>query len=568
MRRFLLLALAALAATALLIPSSSSGVKQVTVQDYVVLYKSAADRAAARAAIARIGGTVVKENTAVGLATVHSANANFVVDAGAQAALYGAARNRPIGQVAPTDRAKFSEERLDAERKAARGTARAATSLGSQGTSGGTGFEPFAPLQWDMSMIHATKYESQQIEPGRKGVRVGIIDTGIDASHPDIAPNFDSRLSRNFTTDIPLIDGPCSDEPDHSCADPANVDEDGHGTHVAGTVAAAVNGLGISGIAPNVTLVNLRAGQDSGYFFLQPSVDALTFAGQHGIDVVNMSYYIDPWLYNCRHNPADSPEAQEEQRTIIAATERALRYAHSHGVTLVSALGNENTDIGHPKTDDTSPDFPPDTAYHRDVDNGCLSMPTEGPHVIGVSAVGPSTAKSDYSNWGTERTQLAAPGGWYRDYFGTPRFMSPENLILSTYAENVGREVGDIDQNGNPTNPFVLENCANGTCGYYTYFQGTSMASPHVVGVAALIVSEYGKHDHRHGGLELDPDKVERILEHSASEHACPDPRLFSYVLEGRTPDYDAYCDGSPRFNGFYGHGIVNAYDAVLGGEH
>src|ERR671922_59941 len=77
------------------------------------------------------------------------------------------------------------------------------------------------------------------------------------------------------------------------------------------------DGGGMAGVAPNVKLVNIRAGQDSGYFFLQPSVDALTYAADIGVDVVNMSYYIDPWLFNCRNNPADSPEAQAEQRTII-----------------------------------------------------------------------------------------------------------------------------------------------------------------------------------------------------------------------------------------------------------
>ena len=61
--------------------------------------------------------------------------------------------------------------------------------------------------------------------------------------------------------------------------------------------------------------MNIRAGQDSGYFFLQPSVDALTYAADIGVDVVNMSYYIDPWLYNCADNPADSPEEQLEQQT-------------------------------------------------------------------------------------------------------------------------------------------------------------------------------------------------------------------------------------------------------------
>ena len=90
-------------------------------------------------------------------------------------------------------------------------------------------------------------------------------------SHPDIAPNFDRRLSRNFTSDDPLVDGACADDPDGSCEDPADVDEDGHGTHVAGTVGAALNDFGIAGVAPKVKLVNLRAGQDSGYFFLGAS---------------------------------------------------------------------------------------------------------------------------------------------------------------------------------------------------------------------------------------------------------------------------------------------------------
>jgi len=152
---------------------------------------------------------------------------------------------------------------------------------------------------------------------------IAILDTGVDGSHPDIRGNFNRSLSRNFTVDDPIIDGPCADDPDGSCHDPNNVDEDGHGTHVAGTIASPINGRGIGGVAPDAEIVNLRAGQDSGFFFLQPSVDALTYAANHGIDVVNMSYYIDPWLYNCANNPADTPAQQQEQRTIIAATERA-----------------------------------------------------------------------------------------------------------------------------------------------------------------------------------------------------------------------------------------------------
>ena len=68
-----------------------------------------------------------------------------------------------------------------------------------------------------------------------------------------------------------------------------------------------------------------------------------------------MSYYIDPWLYNCADNPADSPGQQLEQRTIIEATNRALEYAHKHGVTLIGAEGNDTRTLGHPTFDGIEP---------------------------------------------------------------------------------------------------------------------------------------------------------------------------------------------------------------------
>jgi subtilisin family serine protease len=583
-RRTILLALVSAVAATLLIPAATSGPTNSETQEYVVLYERGATLEAARAAVKRLGGTILKENRAIGLATVASAQDDFVMKAVAQPALFGAASNRPVGSVGPQERQKFSEERLDAERKA---SARRGLRTASGGEVAGSGeFETFAPLQWDMQMIGATRHESHAVEAGKRSVRVGILDTGIDASHPDIAPNFDHALSRNFTTDIPFVEGPCeddpsktceipiddvptacADEPDGSCSDPADVDENGHGTHVAGTVGAAVNGLGIAGVAPGITLVNLRAGQDSGYFFLQPTVDALTFAGNHGIDVVNMSYFIDPWLFNCRSNPADSPEAQAQQQTIIAATSRALRYAHARGVTLIGAAGNENTNYEEKDAivDVISPDFPPGTEYPREITSGCKDLPTEGPDVISVTALGPSTVKADYSNYGRNHAAVSAPGGYFRDYLGTPWHQTPGNLILSAYAENVARELGEIDENGEPTNEFVLKDCEGETCAYYTYFQGTSMASPHAVGVAALIVSKYGSKDPRHGGLMLDPDRTERILYRTARDHACPNPRTLSYEDVGRGPEYTAFCSGTKERNGFYGNGIVNAYAAVLG---
>ena len=100
-------------------------------------------------------------------------------------------------------------------------------------------------------MIGATPEGSYRKQQGSRAVRVGIIDTGIDGSHPDIAPNFNRALSRNFTFDIPtapngeVVDGPCAEEADQSCADGRDVDDNGHGTHVAGTIGGALNGIGI-----------------------------------------------------------------------------------------------------------------------------------------------------------------------------------------------------------------------------------------------------------------------------------------------------------------------------------
>jgi subtilisin family serine protease len=412
-----------------------------------------------------------------------------------------------------------------------------------------------------MRLMGATPTGSYRVQPGDKAVRVGVIDTGIDGSHPDIAPNFDAKDSHNFVTDNPAIDGPCEVP---SCVDPVDEDDDGHGTHVASTIGSPINGIGIAGVAPNVTLLNLRAGQDSGFFFLQPTLEAITYAADIGVDVINMSYFTDPWLFNCVNNPADSPAEQTEQRIIRETTQRALDYARAHGVLPVAALGNEATDLGNPVEDSTSPDFPLDAAKTRQVDNSCITVPTESKGVVGVSSVGPSTRLAYYSNYGTEQTDVSAPGG---DAFDSPdETLDPRSLVLAAYPKRLAELNGDIDENGDPTNDFVVSDCSSGTCAYYQYLQGTSMASPHAVGVAALIVSQYGKPDKVHGGLTLDPRTTERILAQTAVDHACPQPRDFVWTRirgDGSVATSTATCEGPTRDNGFYGEGIVNAYAAV-----
>jgi lantibiotic leader peptide-processing serine protease len=563
-RKVLLVALAVLVAAGLALPASAgpsgpagtaaaaqpSGQLQSANGEYVVAYADGASAAAARAAIKAAGGTVLKENARVGVATVKSGNPAFIAAAGRQSALTGAARNRPVGKLpSGAGTPRDDVERLtSAERAAAKSSASRTADAPDQ--------EPLADKQWDMRMIDATPSGSYRVNQGRRGVMVGIIDTGVDGTHPDIKPNFNAALSRNFTTDIPLVDGPCEVP---SCVDPPNVDENGHGTHVAGLAAAALNGLGTAGVAPKVTLVNIRAGQDSGFFFLQATVDAIVYAGLVGIDVINMSYFTDPWLYNCLDNPADSPEEQLEQRTIRVATQRAINFARGHGVTPVAALGNQHTDLGNPTIDEISPDFPPGSERTREVDNSCITVPTETRGVISISSLGPSGYKADYSNYGIEQTDFSAPGGWFRDFFGLPQNRQPENMNLSPMPQALAEEALE-----DPANvPFIVRDCKGSTCAFYQYIQGTSMASPHAAGVAALIVSAHGRRDGQHGGLTLDPRTVERILTRTAKQTPCPSPPNFAYP-DDRDPSFDGVCEGTLARNGIYGRGIVNALTAVL----
>jgi subtilisin family serine protease len=551
-------------ATALVVPAttgSAAAAPAAGATRYVVLGADGASRAATLAAISRAGGRVVAENSAIASYTV-VAGAGFETAAAGQAALAGAARDQVIGR-APGQPTRFDP---NAEPAAARAAKAKLANRTKAAVPKATTAEPLSGLQWDMKMVKAD--QANKTNKGSRKVKIGIIDSGIDATNPDLAPNVDLNLSRNFVTDIPLIDGPCEFA---GCVDPVGHDDSGHGTHVAGTVAAAANGVGIAGVAPNVTLVEVRGGQDSGFVFLNPVLSALTYSADVGLDVVNMSFFVDPWLFNCRNNPADTPAEQQEQRTIIQAMTRAMNYAHRKNVSMVVALGNDHQDLGNPLPDSTSPDFPAGANKTRTIDNAtCLSLPVEGPNVIGVSALGPSTRKADYSDYGTEQITVAAPGGWFRDGLGTPTFQTDFNEILSTYPKNVLQAIGAVDAAGNVVAAFedsVFKSCtAAGACGYYAYLQGTSMAAPHATGVAALIVSRFGTADPAHAGqLTLAPNRLERILTASAAQQPCPAGGKETYVPEGRSVEFDAPCTGTLAFNSIYGHGIVDALAVVSG---
>ncbi|MBO4269682.1 S8 family serine peptidase [Microbispora triticiradicis] len=508
--------------------------------DYLVFYVDGGRAAAQRAAEAA-GGTVRGHDDRLGYLVVRTSAPERI---GADPAVVGVARDRPIGRTA------------DAPVSAGPGrTFPGAPRPGTAARTGGA--EPLADRQWNMRMIGATPTGSYAKARGGRKVLVGVMDTGVDGRHPDIAPNFDRALSRNFVTDQPTdpngkkLDGPCEHK---GCKDPADVDDDGHGTHVASTIGSPINGIGVAGVAPDVSLVNLRAGTDSGFFFLKPTLDALEYAADIGVDVVNMSFYVDPWTFNCPDNPGDTPAERSEQRAILEGMRRAVNYARSHGVTLITAIGNAGGDLGKPKTDTSSPDFPKGSEKNRSVDNSCRNVPAELDGVISVSAVGPSGRKAPYSDYGTEQTDIAAPGGDVFD--GGTALRGPSREILAAAPEHVLRAQGRIDAKGVPKDGSVIRECRAGKCAYYQYMEGTSMAAPHVTGVAAIIIGRFGKPGR--GGLQMDPAEVERLLYATATPKDCPSPRTYRYGT-GETQ----VCEGPASPNGFFGHGLVDAARAA-----
>jgi subtilisin family serine protease len=276
--------------------------------------------------------------------------------------------------------------------------------------------------------------------------------------------------------------------------------------------------------------------------------------------VLNMSFYVDPWAGNCAANPADTAAQQDEQKLILEGMKRAMAYADSKGVTQVVALGNANQDPDAPHVDSSSPDYPQNGAHPRLVDGTCPSMPAGDVHAIRVGAYGPSGNKAGYSNFGSSLS-VAAPGGWSGDYAGTSQSGSAENEILSTMPRALAVASGAVDSNGVLTaagqEAGIQVACARGACGYYQYLQGTSMATPHAAGVAALIVSTYGSG--KGAAFGLAPAAVRAVLEGTARGMDCPDPLVALAT-------YQATCVGNTSFNTFYGHGSIDALAAVTAG--
>ena len=462
-------------------------------QTYLVLYKG---NAVAADAIAKAGGTLVASYDAIGVAVARSSSATFAANVRNDSRVAGAAAT-----------AGFAT-RLE-------GDVNAADAGPLPGSAPATDSDSLSGLQWDMIQIHTP--EAHAITGGSPAVVVGDIDTGLDYTHPDLAANVDDAKSVNCVSGAPV--------PGMVAAN----DDNGHGTHTAGTIAAAANGIGIVGVAPNVKIAGIKAGNAAGFFFPEAVVCAFMWAGNNGIAVTNNSYFADPWLFNCKNDP--------EQRAIWNAERRAIRYAMSKGTVVVAAEGNQADDLAHPTQDATSPDDT--TPVTREITNACAVVPVEVPGVIGVTADGNLQLKSFYSSYGMGTVQVIAPGG---DSILQLTAAAPNGRVLSTWPASL------LTVTCLPARRLIDASGAT-----YCYQQGTSMASPHVAGVAALVVSQGTK----------SPGAVTAKITNTADPLACPsDLSIYAFfpAVDNGAPQV---CTGGTGYNSFNGHGQVNALSAV-----
>jgi lantibiotic leader peptide-processing serine protease len=463
-------------------------------ETYVVLYKDGASSTNAASLIAGAGGQLVYNYQQIGVVIARSDQSDFAAKVMSASGVEGASATTRFATRLSDDQAG-SDNSADAIVPA----------------TPAPGDDDLSPLQWDMIQIHAP--EARAINGGSPSVIVGDIDTGLDYTHPDLASNVDFANSA----------GCLSGAPDTSPA--AWNDDNGHGTHTAGTIAAAKNGIGIVGVAPNVKIAGIKAGDAAGFFFPQAVICAFMWAGARHLNVTNNSYFADPWLFNCKNDPS--------QRAIWKAEQRAIRYAMGQGVSVVSAEGNQADDLAHPTLDATSPDDT--TPVTRSVTNACVVIPVEIPGVIGVTADGNLQIKSFYSSFGIGSVQVVAPGG---DSVLQHTAAAPNGRVLSTWPSALAGA--------------CLRKVFDGAA-LYCYAQGTSMASPHAAGVMALIEST---------GI-TQPGAATARLTGTADSIPCPTDTSAYAFFPGVDDGAPQQCQGGPAYNSWYGHGQINALSVV-----
>jgi subtilisin family serine protease len=370
--------------------------------------------------VAAAGGTVEKTFKGMGIAAVQGLSADAAAQLGASADVA-----RWNEDVLLTLDKPANESTIEAEQAASEGAPASAT---------GPAAATFYPRQWHLRQIGADKAWAAK-KFGARSVKVGILDTGLDYTHPDLAGLVDLSLSKSFVPeDNPVIQANFPGA--HEVADLHY-----HGTHVGATVSS--NGIAAAGVTSNVTLVGIKVLSRTGSGNSFNTLSAIEYAADQGLDVINMSLGIA------------APLSLEQYGWFNEMIDRAMEYAFRKGVAVVVSAGNENMNL-----DQLGNNF---KAYCTATTLTCVSA--TGPTArTGVN--GPWTnadAKASYSNFGVEHVSVAAPGG---------NGVSSVTAACSKFSLNV------------PV-------CQTGT--YVLGLNGTSMASPHAAAVAALLVERVGK---------------------------------------------------------------------------
>jgi len=353
------------------------------------------------------------------------------------------------------------------------------------------------PLQWNIRRVRADL--AWPITSGSHNTVVAVIDTGIAWNHPDLEQNVLYHSCFSST-------GDCSEYPEDPCLG-------FHGTNVAGIIAASFGGGGIIGVGPNLGLASYNVFEDSGQF--DPYVcpygnifisydssiwDAMLDATDKGFKVINISlggYVVKSASKQDLANALDA-----EDIAAWTAWKRIAEYVTRHGATIVASAGNEDIDLNGP------------------VDH----IPSDLPSVISVGATGirpnpayPQSGAYDvrafYSNFGAAVT-LCAPGGDFGLDYGFDPGNLPENWLQYL--------IWTTDVYPDPTCALTASCFVS-----YTPNLGTSFSSPHVAGVAGLVI------DHN---PSLNSHQVVDILKRTAEN------------LGNRQQ---------------FGHGMVDAYRAV-----
>jgi len=446
----------------LILAAALLAVPQVHARSYLLVGNGNKLPAKLEAAVVAAGGTVTRSLPQVGIAMVESSTDLFQSKA---AKIAGLDSVLPDVQWKPQIPAITEAASIDS---AEAGPDAHTTVFG----------DGLAALQWGLHAIDAAG--AWQAGQTGAGVRVAVLDSGIAPNHVDLAANVNTSLCASF---VP--------------GEPYNFTGTGfnHGTHVAGIIASAANGVGTLGVAPHAEIVAVKvlsAVSGSGSF--GGIISGIIYAADIDADVINMSLgaefprrgFIDD--NGTPADPSDDVKVGANEITALAnALSRATTYAYQSGTTVIVAAGN--------------------SAIDRDHDGSYLVVPADSTHVISISATGPvgwalNTAGTpldnlaSYSNYGQSRISFAAPGG---------DFIYPGNG--NSVVAGILRPTWVFDMVFAPSNRV-------GTSNRYSWAAGTSMAAPHASGVAALIIG-------RNGGA-MKPSAVEAALRASADDLGKP----------------------------------------------